>query len=199
MTSRGLEGGRERDAAERKLVARAQRGDRDAIDEMVRRFWAPAYRVGYLIAQDSHAAEDIAQEAMFAAMNSLASFDKGRRFEPWIQGIAAHKAHDWVRRRSRRPEVLLDEGTATIEAADQIAEDIARDFGESDVGRALRRLDLTQREAVVLRHLLCYSPQEVADVTGLPAATVRTRIFRGLARLRAEIAGERKDSDELSG
>lgn len=183
----------------RQLLGAARAGDRAAIEKLVRRYWGQAYRVGFLITQDAGAAEDTAQEAMVAAVQSLERFDLERPFRPWLNRIAANKAHDWVRRQLRGPEVIAGDEVA-LTAAEPLAAEIARDFPASAVAQALARLDLAQREAIVLRHLLDYEPKEIAEIVGVPAGTVRSRLHRGLARLRAELGTENEGSvDERLG
>jgi RNA polymerase sigma-70 factor, ECF subfamily len=172
--------------SERVLVRDAKRGSADAIEELVRSNWHAAHRAAFLIVQDASAAEDIAQEAILAAVRAIDDFDRRRPFRPWLHRIVVNRSLDWLRARGRRPEVGVEPETA---AAASEGEDGLSD----ELMEALRQLDSDERALVVLRHLLGYRSSELAEMLGLPAATVRTRLARSLEKLRA-ILGERTAS-----
>ena len=164
---------------ERSLVRAAQGGSREAVEELFRRHWPSAHRAAYLIVQDAAAAEDIAQEAFVAALRALDRFDRRRPFTPWLHRIVANRAIDWSRARSARREVVADESSVGGR------EDLARP--SSGVLEALAGLAPEQRAVVVLRHLLGYTPGQVAKLLDLPRGTVNSRLRRALDRLADEL------------
>src|SRR5690349_22157408 len=97
---------------ERRLLRAAQNGSEEALEALVRRTWPLAHRAAYLVLRDEAAAEDVAQEALVAAIRSLDRFDRGRPFGPWLHRIAVNRAIDHARARSARHE------TATGRAED---------------------------------------------------------------------------------
>lgn len=186
--------------ATRRLLEAALAGDADALRRFVEEFWERAFRIGFLISQDSGAAEDIAQETMVAALRSLERFDLDRPFLPWLDRIAARRAHDWVRGRSRRPEVIAPVEESSDGEETTTAVDFGRPLELSAVGSALAQLNLEQREAIVFRHLLDYEPAEIAALNGIPVGTVRSRLHRGLARMRKDLDEQAERSrDERTG
>ncbi len=163
------------------LVREAKRGSADAVEELVRSNWAAAHRAAFLMVQDAAAAEDIAQEAMLAAVRAIDGFDRRRPFRPWLHRIVVNRSLDWLRARGRRPEV-------GDEPAEMAAAAPARDERLSDeLMGALAALDADARALVVLRHLFGYRSSELAAMLGLPAATVRTRLARALEKLRTTL------------
>jgi RNA polymerase sigma-70 factor, ECF subfamily len=163
---------------ERTLVRRAQRGSDEAIEALFRSHWPRAWRAAYLIVHDGAAAEDIAQEAFLAAIRALDRFDRRRPFGPWLHRIVVNRSIDWTRARSLRREVGAEvEGTPAPTSPEP-------DHGYSDeVVAALRSLPPDQRAVVVMRHLLEYTPGEIAAALGLPRGTVNSRLRRALDRL----------------
>jgi RNA polymerase sigma-70 factor, ECF subfamily len=147
--------------------------------ELFDRHWSRMHRAALLITGDAAAAEDIAQEAFLAAIRALDRFDLRRPLGPWLHRIAVNRAIDWSRARALRREVGEPvEGEAPPE----------RPVGWSDeVVAALATLDPDQRAAVVLRHLLEYTPGEIAKLLELPRGTVNSRLRRALDRLAAEL------------
>jgi RNA polymerase sigma-70 factor (ECF subfamily) len=171
------------------LVRAAQAGDGKALEALVVRFWPAAHRIAYLLLQDREAAEDTAQDALLRAVRALGSFEIGRPLSPWINRIAANCAHDALRKRARQP-ALRGEGVEALQesVAEDLADEVARTALSAELEAGLARLNPDMREAVVLRHLLEYTPEEIAEIAGVPAGTVRTRIHRGLTALRATLA-----------
>jgi RNA polymerase sigma-70 factor (ECF subfamily) len=169
---------------EASLIRQARAGSADAVESLVRRHWDGAHRVAYLIVHDAAAAEDIAQDAMFAAVRAIDSFDRRRPFRPWLHRIVVNRSLDCVRARGRRPEVSSEVTAPADGAADR------QDRLSDEVMSALAELDPVDRALVVLRHLLGYRASELGRMLDMPAATVRTRLARALARLRAHLEAE---------
>jgi RNA polymerase sigma-70 factor, ECF subfamily len=162
---------------ERAWVRGAQAGSASDLEALFRAFWPRAFRAAYLVAHDAAAAEDIAQEAFLAAIRSLDRFDRRRPFGPWLHRIVVNRAIDYARRRQLRAESELhDYGAEPPELGD----------GHCLAG-AIARLPLEQRAVIVLRHLLDYTPGEIAELLDLPRGTVNSRLRRGLDTLKDEL------------
>jgi RNA polymerase sigma-70 factor (ECF subfamily) len=158
------------------LVRSAQRGSAEAVEELFRRHWPAAHRAAWLVVHDAAAAEDIAQEAFVSALRALDRFDRRRPLGPWLHRIVVNRAIDWSRARALRPET----GADTL--PEPAAPDAPDEFG-SDVVAALAELGPEHRAVVVLRHLLDYTPGEIAAMLDLPRGTVNSRLRRALDAL----------------
>jgi RNA polymerase sigma-70 factor (ECF subfamily) len=168
---------------ERAWVRAAQAGSDEAMEALFRVHWRPAHRAAFLIVHDAAAAEDIAQEAFLSAIRALDRFDRRRPFGPWLHRIVVNRAIDWARARTLRREVAEPiESEAPPERPEGWSEAVVE---------ALGVLDPDQRAAVVLRHLLEYTPGEIADLLEVPRGTVNSRLRRALDRLAAELEEER--------
>jgi RNA polymerase sigma-70 factor, ECF subfamily len=165
-------------ADERAWIAGAQAGSLPDLEALFREHWPRAYRAAYLVVHDGGAAEDIAQEAMLSAIRTLDRFDRRRPFGPWLHRIVVNRAIDWVRARALRAEA--DEPALELAAGGR-AEDVER--SSQPVLAALGELSPDHRAVIVLRHLLEYSPREIARMLDLPRGTVNSRLRRGLDEL----------------
>jgi RNA polymerase sigma-70 factor (ECF subfamily) len=165
------------DTDERALVRAAQAGSADAMERLYRAHWPRAYRAAYLVVHDAAGAEDIAQEAFLAAVRALDRFDRRRPFGPWLHRIVVNRAIDWARARNLRGEV---------EAVDELAVDPEPPAELPQLVRALAALPPDQRAVIVLRHLLEYTPGEIAELLDLPRGTVNSRLRRGLDALQRD-------------
>src|SRR4051794_23173965 len=162
---------------ERAWVKGAQAGSAADLERLFRAHWPFAYRAALLVVRDSAAAEDIAQESFLAAVRALDRFDRRRPFGPWLHRIVVNRAIDYARAREVRREVPADavaEARAVLESGDPPS---------GEVLAALARLAPEHRAVIVLRHLLEFTPGEIAKVLGLPRGTVNSRLRRGLDAL----------------
>jgi RNA polymerase sigma-70 factor, ECF subfamily len=163
---------------ERASVRAAQRGSASGIEALFRLHWPRAYRAAYLVVHDAAAAEDIAQEAFLAAIRHLDRFDRSRPFGPWLHRIVVNRAIDWSRARQLRAEAELGEAVAAPEPAAPL---------DSSLLAALAALPPDHRAVIVLRHLLEYTPGEIAKLLGVPRGTVNSRLRRGLDSLKEKV------------
>jgi RNA polymerase sigma-70 factor (ECF subfamily) len=169
---------------ERAWVRGAQGGSVSDLESLFTHHWPRAYRAAYLVVHDAAAAEDIAQEAFLAAVRSLDRFDRRRPFGPWLHRIVVNRAIDWSRARALRREsgdTALESAPATPAPDNPHARSLAE---------ALAELSPEHRAVIVLRHLLEYTPGEIAELTGLPRGTVNSRLRRGLDHLARRLGDE---------
>ncbi|MEP6659319.1 MAG: RNA polymerase sigma factor [Acidimicrobiales bacterium] len=161
------------------LVAAAQRGDRSALDRLLRRHVDRVHGLARRLMGSEADAADAAQEALIAAVRGLPRFDGRSTFSTWLYRITTNSCLDELRRRSRRPDPRAElpeprAGGPTVASA--VSDRL-------DIESALRTLPMEFRTAVVLRDLCELDYAEIADVLGIPPGTVRSRIARGRAAL----------------
>jgi RNA polymerase sigma-70 factor (ECF subfamily) len=191
---------RPRDLTDVVLVASAQRGERVALDELLRRHHERIYAVCRRITTHDADAADATQQALIAIAKGIARFDGTSSFGTWTYRVATNAALDELRRRKRRPQPWGDSGpregdssrSALVEHAGGVAlpeagpdRDATADSTalRVDVERAMRSLPHDFRAAVVLRDLCGLDYAEIGDILGIPPGTVRSRIARGRAAL----------------
>jgi RNA polymerase sigma-70 factor (ECF subfamily) len=171
-----------RPSADARALRAARQGDERELERLFRAYWPRAYRAAYLVVQDRAAAEDIAQEAFLTVVRTLDRFDTSRPFGPWLHRIVVNRAIDHARARSVRAE----SGPDALETAAATP----REPLDDGLLAAIGALDPEQRAVVVLRHLLEYTPGEIAELLDLPRGTVNSRLRRGLDTLRARLGEE---------
>src|SRR5262245_50641215 len=98
-------GGRPLD--ERELVARAQRGDADAYEELVRAYQGIAFRTAYVLAGNAADAEEAAQDGFVKAYRALWRCRAGAPFKPWLLRIVANESRNRRRSAGRRTGLAL--------------------------------------------------------------------------------------------
>jgi RNA polymerase sigma-70 factor, ECF subfamily len=175
------------------LARRAAGGDSGALDRLLRDHIGLVHGVCRRILGNPDDALDATQEALLSIARKIGSFDGRSKFSTWAYRVATNAALDESRRRGRRPvpsESLPETNRNTQTGANEAA--IA---DRLDVDAALAHLTPEYRAAVALRDLVGMDYAEIADVLGIPAGTVRSRISRGRAAL-ADLLGNRETPSE---
>jgi RNA polymerase sigma-70 factor, ECF subfamily len=158
------------------LVSRAQAGYLDAYEFLVQRHSGMAYRVALRLVGNHHDAQDIAQEALVTAWESLAGFNADSSFSTWLYRIVMRKAlNKATRSRSARSLDLLEDLPSPGGGAAERAE---RNLTVDAVTNALAALPFSQRAVIVLHHFEGLSYAEVASVTRSTVPAVRSHLFR---------------------
>ena len=171
------------------LIARAQRGDSAAYEEIVQRYQQVAFRTAYVITGSSPDAEDAAQEGFVKAYRALYRFRLGSDLRPWLLRIVANEARNRVRSSGRRHqlELRLAEGFRPGDAAPS-PEAVAVAADERRRLLAMvNALSEGDRLVIASRYFLELSGEETATALGIPEGTVKSRLSRALARLRTRV------------
>jgi RNA polymerase sigma factor (sigma-70 family) len=179
---------RDKDTVARELLAmRCRRGDRAALEELIRT-WEP--RLLYFVrrlAHDEADAWDVLQETWVRVLNGIGSLGDPGSLVPWLYRVARNTALSHVRSREPQQESLEDH-------ADAFADDSAgetRGFEDAEqVHRGLLSLSLPHREVLTLFFLEDLSVEEVASILGVPPGTVKSRLHYAKRALRKVIAEE---------
>lgn len=170
--------------ADELLVMRCQDGEADALDALVRRWQRPLWRHAWRLTGNVEAAWDATQDGWAGILRGLGKLDDPARFRAWAYRIVTHKAVDWVR--SRR-KAAANRPLAADPAA-------AADAREDDrVGRirvALDRLPPAMRVILALRYRDELGTAEIAEILGIPAGTVKSRLHHARGELKRLVEGE---------
>jgi RNA polymerase sigma-70 factor (ECF subfamily) len=179
------------------LLERVARGDTDAFTVLYRRFERPVFGVLLRLAGGRRAlAEEWLQEAFTRVWLGAGTHDPSRgEVRPWIYKIALNTARsEMARKRFRMPHLSLDE--VGLDLPDETAGEkrVAARLDEARrataVAEALERLPDFMREVIVLRCSRELSFAEIAEVTGAPQGTLKSRFHRAVATLREALGPE---------
>ena len=162
-----------------------QDGDRAALDTLLRRHYDRLYALCRRMTGDDADAADACQEALMAIVRGLPGFDGRSAFGTWAYRVTTNACLDELRRRRRRPEPGLPEGSAEVPSAVDAVEGLTTRL---DLDQALQSLPADYRAAVVLRDVCGLSYDEIAQTLDIPPGTVRSRIARGRSALLPHLA-----------
>jgi RNA polymerase sigma-70 factor (ECF subfamily) len=157
-------------------------------EEIVRTHSARVYRLAYRLTGNQHDAEDLTQEVFVRVFRSLSTYTPGT-FEGWLHRITTNLFLDMVRRRARiRFEGMADDAHERLPGKEPSPQQLVDDRSfDGDVQAALDELPPDFRAAVVLCDIEGLSYEEIAATLGVKLGTVRSRIHRGRAQLRAAL------------
>jgi RNA polymerase sigma-70 factor, ECF subfamily len=185
------------------LVARVTRADHAAFEALMRRYNGRLFRVARTILKDEAEAEDALQEAYLEAYRHIRDFRGSAQIATWLTRIVINQALMRVRKQKRDPVVVpiaqaYEAPEGEIDASG--VNDVVDESGESPPSAMLRaeirnvlerkidELPVAFRTVFVMREVEDMTVQETAECLSIPEATVRTRLFRARALLRAAIA-----------
>jgi RNA polymerase sigma-70 factor, ECF subfamily len=175
--------------ADDELVRRAQAGEREAFEELVRRHAERLYRIVARFLGDRHEAEDVTQEAFVRAWRGIGGFKRDARFFTWLYRIGVNEAH---RRASRRPPsgVVSSLEEEAVEPPDLAGGPHGR-AEQTDLRRALERavraLEPDYRAPIILRDVEGLSTAEAAAIMELSEAAFKSRLHRARLAVRAAV------------
>jgi RNA polymerase sigma-70 factor (ECF subfamily) len=203
-TSTSPDASRDDDVA---LVTRIAGADEAAFEMLMRQHNGKLFRVARSIVKDDAEAEDVLQDAYLDAYRHIGEFRGGARLGTWLVRIVINHALMRLRKQKRHRVVVpfnardaSDPDRVEVDMADINAEPPPNTALRAEVRRILERrideLPVAFRTVFVMRDVEEMTVQETAECLSIPAATVRTRLFRARALLRASLA---RDMDIATG
>ncbi|HEY7450597.1 MAG TPA: sigma-70 family RNA polymerase sigma factor [Vicinamibacterales bacterium] len=187
------------------LVERSVQGDSESFNQLVLRWERSIYALAYRTLGRDEDARDVCQETFLRAYRGLQAFKGQAKFSSWLYRIALNLCRDAMRRERRAPLVAVPEGIDPTELAAQqpsLAPSVEDLVAQAELGRhvaaVMRRLPEDQRTAILLKEYHGLTFQEIAEVTGCPLSTAKTRVYQGLTVLRRELAPSARSLAEVA-
>ncbi len=175
------------------LIRRCQRGDRLAIEALIRRYQNYVYRLCYLVMRTEQDAEDMTQETFIRACRALPRFEirEGISFEAWLYRISVNCCRSRMRRRWYQVLPWPDPAPRLI-AEPEAQPDRMLEQGEwrNEILEAVHSLGDKHRLVVILRYYAGLSNEEIARALDIPSGTVRSRLHTARQRLKVVLEQE---------
>ena len=172
------------DEADRALIERYRKGDREAFTELVIRYQRPIYNAAFWILRRAEDASDIAQMVFLKVAERADDYDPQYRFFSWIYRIAVNESLNLLRRSGSEDPLDDDRDIPEPEANDPETR-----LGEAEraarVRQALMAMSTTDRTVLTLRHFSECSYQEIAEILEVDESTVKSRLYEARQRLRS--------------
>ena len=180
--------------SDEQLLERFAAGERQALDDLFRRYRQPAFRVAFRLLGNEADALDAVQDGFIKALTHLQGFQGRSSFKTWLLRVVSNAALDLGRQRGRRETLSLDSARSNdgpevvpqqLLSADESGLGLERADLRVQLNAALATLSEPQRQAFVLYADAGLSYREVADVMGTSIGTVMSRLYYARQKLRA--------------
>ncbi len=188
------------DPADELLMLRYQQGERAAFAQLVRRHQTALYNFALRQVRVAQVAEDVVQEAFVRVVQNAADFKHEARFTTWIYTITRNLCIDHLRKRALRKHPSLDEsrgeegeggptlGEQTADPRASVEREATGTELKERIARAVDTLPDEQREVFLMREIANLPFKEIAEITGVPENTVKSRMRYALERLQEALS-----------
>jgi RNA polymerase sigma-70 factor (ECF subfamily) len=188
-----------KDPPDETLMLRYQQGDRAAFAALVRRHQQPLYNFALRQVRVPQVAEDVVQETFVRVVQNAADFKHEARFTTWVYTITRNLCIDQLRKRALRKHPSLDEsrgeegdgptlGEQTADPRASVEREATGTELKERIARAVDKLPDEQREVFLMREIANLPFKEIAEITGVPENTVKSRMRYALERLQEALA-----------
>jgi RNA polymerase sigma-70 factor (ECF subfamily) len=167
------------------LLRRVATRDERALGELYDRYAGLALALANRVLRDRGQAEDVVQDAFISVWRRAGTFDLERgSVRGWLMSIVRHAAIDRRRGRFRHEQTEVDLDLVAYRVGEtDVWDEVTRRLDRERVRNALRGLPAEQREALELAYLGGLTQAEIAERTGEPLGTIKSRVRLGLRRL----------------
>jgi RNA polymerase sigma factor (sigma-70 family) len=176
------------------LLRRVRNGDDHAFRELFSRYAPVANALAHRLVRQTHLAEEIVQETFLSIWRSPDRYDRSRgSVRSWLMGTVHHRSVDVVRReesqRRRAGQAASALAIVAEDPVDEVLAEVDRPRERALVRQALEGLPEEQRDVIAKMYFEGLTQTQIADRTGLPLGTVKSRTLLGMRRLRAILGG----------
>lgn len=180
--------------ADEALMMRFQSGDQTALVLLVKRHKGPLYNFALRQLREPRVAEDVVQDAFVRVVQNATDFKHEARFTTWLYTIVRNLCIDQMRRRAHRRHASLDDsrsddtdgptlGERTADVKSNVEREATGDELKVQIQKAVDELPEDQREVFLMREVANLPFKEIAQITGVPENTVKSRMRYALERL----------------
>lgn len=171
------------------LVIRAQLGNRSALEDLVARWQRPVWL--YIRRMlDTERADDVAQEAWIAVVRALPRLREPDRFAPWLFTIVRRSALNRLRGQYADRHELVGDLESDLDRSDAARDPVEGLMDRAEMVARLAGLPVLEREVLVLHYLEDLSVEDCAQICGVPAGTIKSRLNRARHMLREHVEKE---------
>lgn len=170
------------------IIERAKEGDQSAFQQIVDKYKTQVASIAYKMVGDYEDAKDISQIVFVKTYQNLVNFDTSKKLSTWLYRITINASIDFIRKHKKHKHELLDNIFGELREKKQDVEKIyQRSLIKWAIDDSMEALNPRQKAVFVLRDLEGLDIKEVAQITGMPQATVRWYLHRARSKLRSEL------------
>ncbi len=168
------------------LIDKVLKGETKLYADLVDRYKSYVYTIVYKVLQNSAEAEEAAQDTFIKAYHAIGNFSRQSKFSTWLYSIAFNTAVSYKRKQKQRMQSIE---SAVVEYQQEAEGMLERRDKKKYLNLALQKLSESDRTALTLFYLQECSLEEIAEITGTAANTIKVRIHRARLRMAEELKG----------
>lgn len=169
-------------------LALAVQGDQEAFGVLYERYVGRIYNYVYYRTGNHHDAEDLTARVFYRAIRNIGNYqDRGLPLSAWLYRIAHNLIANWHRDRSRRPEILLDEGLAFYQTPEHPEVTLLQNEERERLLKMIRHLPPERQQLLILKFMDHLSNAEIGQVMGRTEGAVKSLYHRTLLSLRNDL------------
>jgi len=176
------------------IIAYVLKGKAELFSVLIDRYQNKVYSTAYNYTHDQEEARDLTQEIFIKVYNSLGSYNKKASFSTWLYRIAVNRCIDWTRKKRLKTVSAINDGEEETDIYDTIEDDslgpeemYIRQENAENIRAAIEDLPEMYKTAIILYYFEDFSPQEIADIAGVPKRTIETRLYRAKNMLKLKL------------
>jgi RNA polymerase sigma-70 factor, ECF subfamily len=176
------------DFSDEAVLTRAVQGDQEAFGMLYERYVGRIYNYVYYRTGNQHDAEDLTARVFFRAIRSINNYqDRGLPISAWLYRIAHNLVANWHRDKSRRPEILLDDGLSMIPASEHPETTLMQVEENERLLKIIRKLPPERQQLLILKFIDHLSNAEIGQIMGRTEGAIKSLYHRTLLSLRDEL------------
>ncbi|HDP25872.1 MAG TPA: sigma-70 family RNA polymerase sigma factor [Deltaproteobacteria bacterium] len=178
-----------KDLSDEILVGRIKKGDRDALEEIVKRYSQKIYNLALHVTRDAAAAEEIMQEVFLTILSKIHALTHDAYFSTWLYRVAMNAAYGYLRKERKYTEQTVSEDLENETAAEYDWSSLSDDILVSEESKDILRTSIdslpdTMRMVVILKDVEGFKNEEISQALDLSVPAVKSRLHRGRLILR---------------
>lgn len=178
------------------LIESILSGETQLYEEIIKRYQNKVYSTVYSYTRDYEEAKDLTQEIFIKIYNNLPNFKNKSQFSTYLYRVAVNRCIDWTRKkRLKTVSAMFFQEDDEVEIYEYIAdlscnpeEILLKEENGNIIRQEINNLPEIYRTVMIMFYFQDFSPQEIADILGIPRKTVDTRLYRARNMLKARFA-----------
>lgn len=182
-----------------RLVSQAQKGNKEALLQLIMADQDAYYRLAYSYMGNEHDAMDAMEDMIVTIYEKVDQLHNGAAFYSWSKTILVNRCKTLLRKKKRFLPMEEEQESSLAGFTDD--NPYRKTESEIDMQLLLSHLTAKQREVIELRYVHDLPYQTIADMTGAPLGTIKSRMSQGIQKLKVLIGGDRYENDrgEITG
>jgi RNA polymerase sigma-70 factor, ECF subfamily len=169
------------------LVALCKIGEKQAFEELIRRYYLPLNKFFYKLLKDALVCEDLSHDVIIKLIENIEKykFVAGVKFSTWLFKIAYNRYIDYLKKSPVNRETCLDEAATELPSAADTHDSACKNMESSNLRLMLNQLPGEMKTLIILRYYNDFSYSEIGEIMGMSLVTVKWKLHNSVKKLKS--------------